>query len=236
MPKETTRVLSSKVPPSTWPRRKSPAAPFTTSFWEPAKWKGILYSQPMLYPCSYLDSIDPVKQANICQKTSQISPSWNIHDSCINMSVYIIESSGTGRYVNTWAQVYPTKKHLRSFTSEHTEASLLRLQIQSLPPPIPKDHLFCEAHQTQAQIRKSQTTLYTITHLDIFFFQLRYQYKAIKHHPKRHLLIEGHLLQDPNLGTNKNIGSRWNFSREKPLGKPDVSSASSIGQGDTWNS
>ena len=65
------------------------------------------------------------------------------------------------------------------------------------------------------------------------YFRLRYQYKAIKHHPKRHLLREGHLLQDPNLTTNKNIGSRWNFCRGNPLGKPDVSSASSIEQGDT---
>ena len=68
-----------------------------------------------------------------------------------------------------------------------------------------KSKVYRPPHQTQAQIRKSQSTLYTITHLDISFFQLRYQYKAIKHHPKRHLLIEGHLLQDPNLRTNKNI-------------------------------
>lgn len=87
------------------------------------------------------------------------------------------------------------KIFLRSFTSEHKGASLLRLQIQSLPSPtsnpspnqkIPKHPLY---HHTSGYL----------------FFQLRYQYKAIKHHPKRHLLIEGHLLQDPNLRTNKNI-------------------------------
>lgn len=87
------------------------------------------------------------------------------------------------------------KIFLRSFTSEHKGASLLRLQIQSLPSPT----------SNPSPNQKSQSTLYTITHLDISFFQLRYQYKAIKHHPKRHLLIEGHLLQDPNLRTNKNI-------------------------------
>ena len=122
------RVLSKSH--STWPRRKRPAAPFTTSFWEPAKWN-VFFLQPMLYR-----RFDRTRQTGKTMqqslyftkleypvKTKEVTIPWANEQTwlmtCINMSY-------------TGTTLTNNKGFLLSLNSEHTETSLLRLQIQSL--------------------------------------------------------------------------------------------------------